>query len=191
MDTVHYIGSDIFQFIQTNTRRITDRLCGRWRFLGDDKRLMHPAFFASKTLFFVRRTREHRRGWYSRVRVTGIHILMTNGVHPSRHHVAPSIRIKRRCICELHSCRESRVVVDMALMEADKDHDERRIGTLRKQNKNKNASVSQGTLVFSPTRRLTETNNNTESITMKPGSGNTRNAETRYRICDKQVASQS
>jgi hypothetical protein len=30
---------------------------------------------------------------------------------------------------------------------------------------------------------LTEANNNTESMTMKPGSGNTRNAETRYRIC--------
>ena len=37
-----------------------------------------------------------------------------------------SIRIKRRWICELHSRRVSRVVVDRALLDADKDHDERR-----------------------------------------------------------------
>lgn len=54
--------------------------------------------------------------------------------------MAPSIRIKRRCICELHSRRVGRVVVDRALLDADKDHDERRIRTLR--NKRGKVSVS-------------------------------------------------
>jgi len=65
---------------------------------------------------------------------------MMNGIHLTGHHVAPFIRIKRRCICELHSRRVSRVVVDRALLDADKDHDERRIRTLR--NKREKALVS-------------------------------------------------
>jgi len=70
-------------------------------------------------------------------------------------------------------------VVDRALLDADEDHDERRIRTLR--NGEKKASVGHSG-EYSPTR-LTMVNNNTESRMVKPGSGNTRNAEMRYRIC--------
>ena len=127
---VHQIRSDtFFSLLHTNTRGIIKGIV-----VDGDERVMHPAsVFASKTLFFVQRTRKHRR-WYLRIRV--IHVLATNGIHLTRLLIARSIRIKRRCICELHSRRVSRVAVDRALLDADKDHDERRIRTLRKGEKN-------------------------------------------------------
>jgi hypothetical protein len=70
------------------------------------------------------------------------------------------------------------VVVDGALLNTDKDHDERRIRTLHRQE----LQYRRHSGAYSPTG-LTEANNNTESITVKPGSGNTRNAEIRYKIC--------
>jgi hypothetical protein len=95
---------------------------------------MHPAFFALYTLFFVQRARTHR-GWYLRVRV--IQVLTTDGIRLTSHRVAPPIRIKRRCIRELHSRRVSRVVVDRTLLDANKDHDERRIRTLQRKREKK------------------------------------------------------
>ena len=71
-------------------------------------------------------------------------------------------------------------MIDGAFLNADKDHDERRIRTLRAQVR---ASVSRALTPVLPPTGLTEANNSTESMTVKPGSGNTRNAETRYKIC--------
>ena len=82
----------------------------------------------SFTLFFIRRTRKHR-GRHLRVRV--VHVLATNGVHLLRQYVSRrSFRANRRHIRELHSGRVRRVMIDGALLNADKDYDERRIRTL-------------------------------------------------------------
>jgi hypothetical protein len=72
--------------------------------------------------------------------------------------VAQPIRIKRRWICELHSRRVRRVVVDRALLYADKDHDERRIRTLCKSEKKRLQYLGHSTSILphdSPRRIIT------------------------------------
>lgn len=82
----------------------------------------------SLALFFIRCTRKHRRR-HLRIRV--VHVLATNGVHLPRYHVARRpFRVNRRRVRELHSGRVRRVVIDRALLNADENHDERRIRTL-------------------------------------------------------------
>ena len=83
----------------------------------------------SHALFFQRLHKHCRR--HLRVRVR--HILATNRVHVPRHPVSRVVvRAKRHSVRELHSARLGRVVVDGALLHADKDDDECRIGTLRR-----------------------------------------------------------